>query len=144
MNNAKFALGLLLLSGLLVLWINAADAQPFAFSPAGAQPAGGGGGVPPSPPAKLAGYVTMGARKVTKDAGYTLKGLVRARGTWVQGGIDARGRYALLVPVDSGIVAGDRVKLFLFKKKKRVTTALMRRVPKFGSMAVSDLDFVSR
>jgi hypothetical protein len=97
------------------------------------------GDVPPSPPAKLAGYVYLHGQLLKGNDGYSVKADVK--GIKINGKIDSEGRYALLIPDNVGIEPGDRIEISLYQNGNLVFSSKVLDVPDFGTMKVVNLEY---
>ena len=95
--------------------------------------------IPPSPPAKLAGYVYLNGQLLKGDDGYSVKADVK--GIKIDGQIDSEGRYALFISDNVGIEPGDNIYTSLYCKDYPVSSSKFIEVPDFGAMKIVNLEF---
>ena len=107
----------------VVLWTVAIEAADF----------------PPSPPARLAGYVYLNGQLLKDYNGYSLR--VEIGKIEIEGKINSQGRFSLLIPNDMGIRTGDPIEINLYQNERSVSSANWVNVPDFGSMKIVHLRY---
>ncbi|OGP65875.1 MAG: hypothetical protein A2169_02270 [Deltaproteobacteria bacterium RBG_13_47_9] len=93
--------------------------------------------IPPSPPARLAGYVYLNGQLLIDSNGYSLR--IEIGKIEILGKIDSQGRYSLLIPNDMGIRTGGRIEIHLYQNQRIVALANIVNVPDFGTMKIVHL-----
>jgi len=95
--------------------------------------------IPPSPPAKMAGYVYLHGHLLEGIGGYTIMASVGSKRFGSD--VDSKGRYTIIIPQDGAVNSGEMLKVVLFHEGRRVSTTRRLEVPVFGQMRVVNLEF---
>ena len=98
---------------------------------------------PPSPPAKLCGHIDLDGSPVVRNDGATIVAVVNNK-TKITGKIDPLGRYSFVFPAGTTIKTGNKVKIILTRKNKKLTYGQLLYVPEFGSLGVTDISFADK
>jgi hypothetical protein len=89
------------------------------------------------PPAKIAGHVYQHGRVVRDVNNYHIVWVLKGKKSRCE--IDGKGRYSLLIPSNAA-VAGDRIKITLFRANKPILTRDLK-VPEAGTMVITNFRF---
>ncbi len=95
--------------------------------------------VPPTPPARLTGYVYLNGQLLKDPNGYSLR--IEIGKIEIEGKIDSQGQFSLLIPNNMGIRSGDPIEINLYQNERPVSLANWVNVPDFGSMKIVHLRY---